>query len=436
MKRNKSILCITLMLILTVILTACGSKDSTGNSEGTSSASGDSSNTAKDSSTTDEAVTPIAENQVALGDLDAEDLKVLPAEKVPSMYYYDAGSLINEVFMPEQDDKIGLPYVFNGTVMEEYASIVDYLAVEKKHGPDLVGLDTSSKGYKIMTKLGPVIMIDVLPYQIKFIRESGNSQAKEYLNGSLTIFDYYDSWYNELKKYTEFPEVGNTNSFYGFYLGYDEKNECPVFTYGVSELARVAFAQSDYLKFRNDKLKKYKYYNNFTFEYPVGWSTALKKSERVQMYLPENGGSIAIQDFNANDMSLDDVVSWYLGETPDPDMEYPPDYNVSDFLRIKNKEKILINDGTESAYHIDISYKYDVGWIDEVIYAFKSKSSIIIIECYINDYSNVINNESAGENTDSSNGNTMTPEKAEQLTAIFKEEFDNMINSIKLITTY
>jgi hypothetical protein len=451
MKKNKvkSIISVLIMSLL-LSTTACSSSDDkkdTNDNKVTSSVTDDKGGS-KDSDTSDndsdkgedDGVTNIGDAPMDLGDLDSETLTVYPEEKSPSMYFYSAKELSDEVFFPDQTELLGDPYYFNGTVLEEYDSIVDYLGLNEKHGQEIEKSDASAKSYKIMTKQGNVIVIDVAPYQVKYIKDS--------LDGNVMGLKYYKSWYNDLAVYKKLPELGDTGKFYGIYYGYSEKDECPVFTYGASELCRVGFFENDYMKYRSDNVKKAKYRNLITLEYPVGWSEPIDNGGQMEIYMPENSGMLLINDYEDADVSLDDAVKMLLGGGPqmpeDMSEEDMPEFNMDDYLKIHSTEKLTIGKNNDiSAYMVDISVKnQNMQWVDETIYALKSKRNIVILEQSFYDTSEDGERHDTGNQAEedllldeegTSDGQAEDGAiTGENLREICKKEFEKLIKSIEL----
>ena len=444
--RTKLLKLLLICVFSTFILTACGSKedDKKGSTGTTTSApvSSDTGNTdtpVTDPGNTDPTPTQLGDQPLDLGDLDSETLKIYPKDKSTSMFFYNAKELSDDVFFPDQEEISGDPYVFNGTILEEYDSITNYLDLNEKHGSEVKNFDVSSKAFKIMTKLGPVIVIDVVPYNSKFIKDICNSDVYQ-LKVNKAV-------YNELANYKEFPETGDTGRFYGFYYGYSQADECPVFTYGVTNLAHAGFWDYDYVKYRTEETKKAKFRNLFTFQYPAGWSDTIDDGGRMIILFPNNRGSVAIQDWEAEDESLEDVVKMFTGEAdmmPPEGMEGDegdmPPFNMEDFLKIHSKEKILIGNDI-SAYVVNLSYNYGEGvWYDEVVCAFKSKRSVCIIEIALVDI-DAEGNVSSGQislfgNEEEDDDDTITDDGektyGQQLSVIFNEEIKKLIDSIEL----
>jgi len=422
-------------LCSTFILTACGSKDDNKAKDGndtTVTSSPDKSDPGNSSTPVDPddpAPTEFGKQELDLGDLDSETLTVYPKEKTNSMYFYNAKEISDETFFPDQTEILGDPYYFNGTILEEYDSILDYLVIDEEHVEELKHLDVSSKAFKVMTQLGPVIVMDTTPYQTKFV--------KDYCNGDVYQLKVNKGWYDDLANYKELPETGDTGRFYGFYFGYSTKDECPIFTYGVRNLCRAGFFDPDYLKYRSDEVKKGKYRNLITYEYPVGWSDVIDDGGTSVILLPGNHGSVSIYDYEDPDMSLDDVIKMYTGEDmqmPDdiPEDEEMMDFNIEDFLKINKKEKTTIGEDNISAYLLDISYKGNDGeWHDESICAVKSKRSVVILEMNVWDNSTDVSDSTVlNDNTDYAEKNDeMLPK--DKFKAVLFEELDKVINSIK-----
>ncbi len=455
--RKNTVKSIVSVLIMSLLLssTACSSSDDKKSNTDTkvTSAVTDDNGGSKDSDVSgiesgdkdEDKNTDIGDKPMDLGDLDSETLKIYPEEKSPSMYFYNAKELSDEVFFPDQAELLGDPYYFNGTVLEEYDDIVEYLGLNEKHGPEIEKSDASAKSYKIMTKQGNVIVIDVAPYQVKYIKDS--------LGGNVMGLKYYKSWFNDLAVYKTLPELGDTGKFYGIYFGYSEKDECPVFTYGVSELCRAFFFDTDYMKYRSDNVKKVKYRNLITLEYPVGWSEPIDNGGQMEIYMPENKGVLLINDFEDPDMSLDDAVKMLMGggpgygEMPEdmPEGEDMPEFNMDDYLKIHSSEKLTIGKENISAYMVDVSIKnQDMQWVDETIYALKSKRNIVILQQSFYDTSeDGERNETGNMGVDLLFGDEedrTTEDQAEDdgtvtgenLREIYKKEFENLIKSIEL----
>jgi hypothetical protein len=190
-------------------------------------------------------------------------------------------------------------------------------------------------------------------------------------------------------------------------------------------------------KFRSDEVKKGKYRNLITYEYPVGWSNVIDDGGTSVILLPGNHGSVSIYDYEDPDMSLDDVIKMFTGEDmqmPDdiPEDEEMMDFNIEDFLKINKKEKTTIGEDNISAYLLDISYKGNDGeWHDESICAVKSKRSVVIMEMNVWDNStDVSDNTVLNDNTDYAEENDeMLPK--DKFKAVLFEELDKVINSIK-----
>ena len=453
--RRANVLLIT-FLLGALILTGCGSsekkepgkdenKDNKVTSEATVTKTEDEGGNT-DSDDNGSGSTDIGEQKIVLGDLDAENLKVYPEDyKKLSMYYYSASELSDEFFFPEPEEKNGVPVQFNGTVLEENDSVLEYLDLNE-HLKQLKGLDTSAKSYKVMTKCGQVILADITPYQSKYYTDS--------VKDDVYNLRFYKSLLNNLVVYKEFPETGDTAKFYGFYLGYSEQDQCPVFTYGVSNLVRCETFDIEYEKYITDDTKHYKYRNYFEMDYPVGWSEIYEAQSRITYFSLYKTSSLTIGDFDSDGMSMDDVIKMLTGEfdegmSPDEGMDAPPE-DVGDSpenmppedmdfysVKVNKKEKILI--GAEkniSAYHLEIGVTRDGGltYSYETVYVFPAKSAFIMLECV--DNSN-LNNPDAVEQTDSETADSdLDSENPDGTTetekTIFEKEIEKILNSIKI----
>ena len=325
----------------------------------------------------------IGEQKLDLGDLSSETLTEYPKETTPSMYYYNAKKIDEEVFFPDHEEIYGDPYYFNGTILEELSinETAQELSNYSEFGALIANIGADGKFYKIMTELGEVVVIDPTPYMIQYLNDYMKSQAN-------TVYGlaYYKTWYNNLMPYKKMPEVGDTGKFYGFLYGYSQNYDCPIFSYGVGNLSRAGFFNEDYPKYRSDVVKKKKYRSLINYSYPVGWSEPEESGGDIYIYTPENLGYIGIYDYEDAEMTVEDAIKLFTGEAT---MELPEDfegmddmpvYDPSEWVKVKNKEKITIGDGSISAYHVDISYKYDDGtWHDETAVAFKAKRSVVVI---------------------------------------------------------
>ena len=443
------------LLLSSSLLAGCGSKETANPSGGTqnkdNTVTSQPDNSVNDNDNTSQNVKDTEKDndnpsgnidspKIDLGNLDDENLPVYPEDnKKLSMYYYSAKELSDEVFYPEPEDVNGVPFYFNGTLLEENDSITEYLDMNE-HCKVLNGLDADAKSFKIMTKWGPVIMIDITPYQSKYYTDT-------YKNDVYNL-RFMKSMLNNLVVYKQFPEIGDTGKFYGFYLGYSEKDECPVFTYGVSNLVRSETFAVDYLEYITDDTKHYKYRNYFEMDYPVGWSDTYEANSRISFISFYKGSSISIADFEGSDMSAEEIIKWITGdfdeEMPGPggeDMEAPEGEGPGDYpdfdIKIFSKEKILIGaDKDISAYHLEVGYNNDgSGYNMETVYIFQAKHTYILLECV--DNSNMTN-PSSEDNTVNEPSDvdpddiTEAPDDTEETKSVFAKEIENLLNSITI----
>lgn len=457
MRISKRFKFLAVCLIIILAFTACGSKEeksggsgSTDKSNTSNSVEDQSGNASKDTEVKDsdqkDEKTPVDDKKSGdtaqdLGDLDSETLKIYPKDSIPSMYYYGAKEIDDTVFYPDQEEILGDPYMFNGTVLEEYDEVKEYINMFRG-GDKVSGLDVSSKGYKVMTKTGPVIVVNTVPYNIKYIRDNENQSWLQ-----------YDSkcWFSDLKNYMakDLPKTGDTCRFYGFYGGYSEKDDCPLFTYGVSILARNGFFPNNYLKYRRDEVKKAVYPSRISFEYPVGWSDYYYFNDQIIIYLPNDDGYLYLSSFENSEMSIEDIIKMMTGELSfdmPEDMpegeDAPQQIDISSMLRVNTKEKVALGDGSIEAYHLDISSKTSsIDWQDETVYIFKAKQRYIVVmefgvynkTAYADPEDNTQGSEaleSDDQNTSESDENTEKPASGNELEPIYREEFEKVLKTI------
>ncbi|MCR5204280.1 MAG: hypothetical protein K6E47_04435 [Lachnospiraceae bacterium] len=388
MRTNVRVFLITVIAVL--VFVGCSSSDNKDNVSGnngttnkndTVNQSQDSnSNSTNSNTSSSDKNTDIGGQKLDLGDLDSETLPIIPQETNYSIYFYNAKEINEEVFFPDQKDIEGDPYYFNATVLEVKDIADEFLDPSNKYAADLMNLGVTGTSYKVMTNMGEAIVFDVTPYIIEYLNNISKDNQADKL--------YYKSFYNNLMPYKNMPEEGDTGKFYGIYVGYSTIYNCPIFTYGVSNLSRVALFETNYLKYRSDVVKKKKYRSLINYETPVGWSEPVDSGGVIYTYLPNGSGYFIIQDIDDADLSLEDAVKMFTGEStfdmPDfgemGEDEDMPVFDPSEWIKIKNKEKIMIGDGSISAYHVDVSFKNNDTWMDESFVAFKAKRSVVIIE--------------------------------------------------------
>ena len=129
-------------------------------------------------------LTPAIGKDFDISNIDEATLKIYPEEKNYSMYFYNAKELSDEVFFKEPEEEIGGdPYIIKGIILEDMDNI-DFALDLTEHGKLLKGMDVTTKGFKIQTDRGQVILADVIPYNAQFMRDDAGKDV------SLTIFLY------------------------------------------------------------------------------------------------------------------------------------------------------------------------------------------------------------------------------------------------------
>ena len=444
--RKFSRIILVFVLVLSFALTGCGKSDSEQNPSGAPVTQGatDTNNNNNDNkndnnnSNTDENNSDnkddFGKQDVKLGDLDSEDLPVVPQETTAvSMYYYAAQEISDTTFYPEPEELNGLPFYFNGTIMEELDSITDYMDLNE-HCKNMASFDTTAKtprGYQVMTKWGKVIVVDIIPYQIKYITDLVNN------DNSMMI--RIKSVLNLMMPYKKAPEKGETCKFYGFYLGYSETDRCPVFTFGVSNLSRYDTFEIDYEKYIGENTKHYKYRNHFEFDYPVGWSEECKEGNDITLFSFDNSCSFQIWDWDSEGETLKEFADWYLNvdgyeDTPPEDMppeDGEPVYNPVSDIKLLSKESVTIGKNNDIlAYRADIGYNYDgFGNVVEHFCVFEAKKSFVVI--HFQDNGSVAQDDTrTGENDEQPDDGTET-----EAVSIHMKEFENILKSMTLCRT-
>lgn len=416
-----------------VFLVGCSKSDEPSKDQG-------SNNTGNNGSTVTQAVTdpgeqtgqltPVLGKDVDISNLDEATLKIYPEEKKPSMYFYNAKEISDEVFFKEPEEEIGGdPYIIKGIILEDFNNIDSALDLTE-HGQLLKGMDVTAKGFKVMTDLGQVILADVLPYNAQFIRDDAGKDVY--------TFQYYNCLFNNLSLYKTYPEVGDAGKFYGFYMGYDEANDCPVFTYGVSALARAAFFQADYIKYHSEVTKHYKYRNYIEFDYPVGWSEPFEPGNEKDLYFGGNYGVLGIMDYEIPDMSLDDAVDMLIAQyTGEGYEDYWPDDEFSEDLedmttemiqapmfKLYDHEYITVGENNDIRGHkFSISrFINDSYWEDEDVYVIQSKKALVLLfKIYF-----------IKQSLDEPDTPIPVDPQYEKIYNLNEEEFDKVLHSIKL----
>ena len=374
-------------------------------------------------------ITQAIGKDVDISNLDEATLKNYPEEKKPSMYFYNAKEISDEVFFKEPEEEIGGdPYIIKGIILEDFDNIDSALDLTE-HGQLLKGMDVNTKGFKVMTNLGQVMLVDVLPYNAQSMRDDAGKDVY--------TFQYYNCLFNNLSLYKTYPEVGDAGRFYGFYMGYDEANDCPVFTYGVSALARAAFFPADYVKYHSEETKHYKYRNYIEFDYPVGWSEPFEAGSEKDIYFGGNLGVFGIMDYEMEDMSLDDAVDMmiaqYTGEGYEDywDEEYDEDLDeiTAEFVnapmfKLYDHEYITVGKDNDIRGHVFRISRFvnDSYWEDEDVYIIQSKKVLVAI------YKIYFIRRSLDE------PDAPIPADAEynDVYELNEEEFDKVLKSIKL----
>ena len=380
-------------------------------------------------------LTPAIGKDFDISNIDEATLKTYPEESKPSMYFYSAKELSDTVFFKEQDDGTdisGEPYIIKGIITEDFDDIEKYLELNEKAVEVLKGRDVTAKGFKVVTDYGDVILVDVLPYQAQFLRDDAGKSVYQ--------FQFYNCLFNNMATYKKYPEVGTPGRFYGFYLGYDDENKCPVFTYGVAEMAHANLFKYDYEKYRTDKTKHYKYRNLIEMDLPVGWSEPFETGDEKDFYFGLGKGLIALQNFEVLDMSLDDAVEMLIDQYSGNNMQMPEDFDESELPEDFDMDDMMANMPSYKLYdhkYITVGKDNDIRahvfnvcignngkWQDEDAYLLQTKNSLVLI--WYLDMTRVsydVDGPEAPIPTDE----TVTPE-----IAIYQEEFDNILKSITL----
>ena len=373
------------LLLSVILLTGCSKSDDNANDGGKDNNATVTNAVTQGGEKTGD-ITPQIGKNVDISNLDDATLKIYPEEKKPSMYFYNAKEISDEVFYKEPEEEIGGdPFIIKGIILEDMDNI-DFALDLTEHGQLLKGMDVDTKAFKIQTDRGQVILADVLPYNAQFLREDAGKDVYQ--------FQYYNCLFNNLSLYKTYPEVGDAGKFYGFYMGYDEANACPVFTYGVSALARAAFFQADYVKYHSDVTKHYKYRNYIEFDYPVGWSEPFEAGSEKDFYFGGNLGVFGIMDYEMEDMSLDDAVDMmiaqytgegfedYLPDDFDEDLsEMTAEFVQAPMFKLYDHEYITVGQNNDIRGHVFRISRFvnDSYWEDEDVYIIQSKKVLVAI---------------------------------------------------------
>ncbi|MBO4921857.1 MAG: hypothetical protein J5372_08075 [Lachnospiraceae bacterium] len=373
------------LLLSVILLTGCSKSDDNANDGGKDNNATVTNAVTQGGQKTGD-ITPQIGKDVDISNLDEATLKIYPEEKKYSMYFYNAKEISDEVFYKEPEEEIGGdPFIIKGIILEDMDNI-DFALDLTEHGQLLKGMDVTTKAFKIQTDRGQVILADVLPYNAQFLREDAGKDVYQ--------FQYYNCLFNNLSLYKTYPEVGDAGKFYGFYMGYDEANACPVFTYGVSALARAAFFQADYVKYHSDVTKHYKYRNYIEFDYPVGWSEPFEAGSEKDFYFGGNLGVFGIMDYEMEDMSLDDAVDMmiaqytgegfedYLPDDFDEDLsEMTAEFVQAPMFKLYDHEYITVGQNNDIRGHVFRISRFvnDSYWEDEDVYIIQSKKVLVAI---------------------------------------------------------
>ena len=225
-------------------------------------------------------------------------------------------------------------------------------------------------------------------------------------------------------------------------MGYDDANKCPVFTYGVADMAHAAMFKSDYEKYRTDKTKHYKYRNLIEFDYPVGWSEPFETGDEKDFYFGYGKGLFALQNFEVQDMSLDDAVEMLMNQYSNQMMgEYmPDDFDEGDIPEDFDMDEMMADMPTYKLYdhkYVTVGKDNDIRahvfnicvgsngyWQDQDVYLLQTKKTLVMIWFLdLSRRSYDVDGPEAPIPTDE----TMTPE-----IAIYEQEFQDMLKTITL----
>ena len=231
--------------------------------------------------------------------------------------------------------------------------------------------------------------------------------------------------------------MGDAGKFYGLYLGYDETNDCPVFTYGVTPLARAGFYEADYVKYHSDVTKHYKYRNYIEFDYPVGWSEPFEAGSEKDFYFGGSLGVLGITDYEIPDMSLDDAVDMliaqytgegfedYLPEDIDEELgDIPAEVINAPMFKLYDHEYITVGENNDIRGHVFriSSLRNNSYWEDQDIYVIQSKKTLVLLyKIYF-----------IRRSMDEPDAPISADAEYEELYNLNEEEFEKVLKSIKL----
>lgn len=294
---------------------------------------------------------------------------VYPSGDTKSYYFQFASKAPSEVFQvydmetdAEVSNYIEMPYYLEGTVIKVFE---DYAAIQKAFPYPDVPSDQNAEKTR-----GMVIRVDNTDV---FVLDTSNSMVaayKEAYADDLVELKAYKAIYNNLVGYKDFPTEGEFVRVYGFYAGFDNISEMPVFTYGISKLSHDSSFGRSYTKFRTDEVKQTRYKNYVDFELPASWSGPMESADMHYYYY--DAGYIIWDVFDTDDRSLSELVDEVYSEW---DWDDPS-------MRVISNEYVPIAEGNTDAHWLKYVYIGEgTEYHDEMI-LFIHKNKLIMIRYY------------------------------------------------------
>lgn len=235
-----------------------------------------------------------------IGDVSADTIFANENEEVIAKFYpalsaqetlYEFVREADDSLFLEPDDKKGVPYYAEGTVigisdMDKYLDVFGIEAdAELPEGMDFKKV----KAFTVSAMGEELVFIDYLSIDIEMI--------KDFYKDDLISLKALKCEYNDLKVYTDFPEIGEKVKICGQYYGFSSNLNCHVFIYGLSSLVHQEVFGLEYDKYHSDKTTHFKYKNYYEIDYPAAWGKVDTSGETGTVF--NYNGNVTCDYFDA-----------------------------------------------------------------------------------------------------------------------------------------
>ncbi len=312
-----------------------------------------------------------------------------PAEAGNSVLFERAVEMPDAAYMPDAEELKGEVYYVEGTVVKmldvkDFTKELAEMELEDVPEDLLKELEENIKVFSLESRLGPVVVVDALPYFVKTL----NDFYKDDLYSLKSLKVRFDN----LKLFSTFPEVGEKARIYCNYADYSEKLDCPMVSYGLSMLVYQNLFQPSYSRYRSEQTKKCKYKNLIDFEIPKAWSEVLEAGDVAYYYFAD--GSVAFDYLQDPDEEADieelveNMKEYYFAydfyDFDNTDENGEPTFNSEAYDMmlescIKSEEYTTLYDTGKECYRLSIAIPYSENVEDMYIVAFRHKHMLVLV---------------------------------------------------------